>query len=69
MKKLLLSLTLVLTFCFSAFGAASDDVYLRRDIFKAKMDALMAEIRLGNEQLRNELQKLIFNKKFFLIHA
>ena len=31
--------------------------YLRKDVFEAKMDALMAEIRLGNEQLRREIDK------------
>ena len=29
--------------------------YLRVDVFDAKMNAFMAEIRLGNEKLRNEL--------------
>ena len=63
MKKMLISLLLVLIFNFAAYGAASDDVYLRRDVFEAKMDALMAEIRLGNEQLRNELRSEIQSVK------
>ena len=33
--------------------------YLRKDVFEAKIDAFMAEIRLGNEQLRRE-----FNERF-----
>ena len=45
MKKILLSLLLVLVIACSAYGATSDDVYLRRDVFEARMDAFMAEIR------------------------
>ena len=46
MRKILLSLVLVVTLCCSGVhGASSEDVYLRRDVFEAKMDAFMAEIR------------------------
>ncbi|MBR0203959.1 MAG: apolipoprotein A1/A4/E family protein [Synergistaceae bacterium] len=42
--------------------------YLRADVFDAKMNAFMAEIRLGNEQLRNELRNE-FNTKFNALDA
>ena len=46
MRKILLSLMLIATlYCSGVYGATSDDVYLRKDVFDAKMDAFMAEIR------------------------
>lgn len=44
MKKIFLSLILVFIFCSSVFGASSDDIYLRRDVFEAKMDVLIQKI-------------------------
>ena len=44
MKKIFLTIIFVF-YAFSAYGASSDDVYLRKDVFEAKMDAFMAEIR------------------------
>ena len=42
------------------YGAVSEDmsVYLRKDVFDAKMDAFMSEIRLMNEQVRSEIRTL-----------
>ena len=42
------------------YGAVSEDmsVYLRKDVFDAKMDAFMGEIRLMNEQVRSEIRTL-----------
>ena len=46
MRKILLSLVLIATlYCSGVYGVTSDDVYLRKDVFEAKMDAFMAEIR------------------------
>lgn len=63
MKKILLALLIAITVSVSAFGSTSNDipqsVYLRQDVFEAKMDAFMAEIRLLNEQLRSELKQEI----------
>lgn len=63
MKKFLLALLIVITVSVSAFGVTSIDitqnVYLRQDVFEAKMDAFMAEIRLLNELLRSELKQEI----------
>lgn len=63
MKKFLLALLIAVTVSASAFAANSNDipqgVYLRQDVFVAKMDAFMAEFRLMNEQLRSELKQEI----------
>ena len=59
-KKTFMALFSVLIFVPWAFAETSGDneIYLRRDVFEAKMDAFMAEIRLGNEQIRREMQKM-----------
>ena len=45
MKKLLLALILIfMTLSGIANGATSDDVYLRKDVFEAKMETLFAKI-------------------------
>ena len=36
-----------------------NSVFIREDVFNARMDAFMAEIRLENEKLRNELNSKI----------
>ena len=59
MKKILIAALLAITASTAAFGATRSDVYLRQDVFEAKMDAFMAEIRLMNEQTRTELRKEI----------
>ena len=38
-----------------------NSVFIREDVFNARMDAFMAEIRLENEKLRNELNSKIEN--------
>ena len=42
--------------------AQSDDIYLRKDVFEAKMEAFMAEIRLGNAEIKKDIELL--DKKF-----
>ena len=63
MKKFLTATLIAIVISTAAFGATSNDVYLRQDVFEAKMDAFMAEIRLMNEQTRSELRKEIQNTK------
>ena len=63
MKKFLIALLITVAVSTSALGATSNDVYLRQDIFEAKMDAFMAEIKLMNEQTRTELRKEIQDTK------
>ncbi len=57
MKKLLLALIFIFRFVPSAYGAISDDVYVRQDVFSARMDAFMFEIRLMNQELRSEMKE------------
>ncbi|MBQ3397616.1 MAG: hypothetical protein IJG51_01875 [Synergistaceae bacterium] len=67
MKKILIAAIITITATASALGAASSDihegVYLRQDVFEAKMDAFMAEIRLMNQQLKSELKQEIQSVK------
>ena len=67
MKKFLAALIITITVTASALGATSNDiqegVYLRQDVFEAKMDAFMAEIRLMNQQLRSEFKQDIQSVK------
>ncbi|MBQ3760291.1 MAG: hypothetical protein II876_12655 [Synergistaceae bacterium] len=67
MKKILIAAIITITATASALGAASSDihegVYLRQDVFEAKMDAFMAEIRLMNQQLKSELKQEIQDTK------
>ena len=60
MKKLLLAIAIICALSGAALGATSEDmsVYVRQDVFNARMEAFMAEIRLGNEQLRTEIREL-----------
>ena len=63
MKKFLTATLIAIVVSTVALGATSNDVYLRQDVFEAKMDAFMAEIRLMNEQTRSELRKEIQDTK------
>ena len=59
MKKVcVLLLVQLLVFGTASYGATSDDVYVRKDVFDAKMEAFMAEIRLMNGQLQSEIRAL-----------
>ena len=63
MKKFLIAWVFIFTISATAFAATShdirEDIYLRQDLFEAKMDTFMAEIRLMNEQLRSEIKQEI----------
>ena len=59
MKSIFLSLLLVLVFCFSAFGASSGDVYLRQDVFEARMYAFMSEIRREFDKQLHDIEKQV----------
>ena len=60
MRRICVALMVVLLSVSVSYGAVSEDmsVYLRKDVFDAKMDAFMSEIRLMNEQLRGEIRAL-----------
>ena len=57
MKKFILAIILSIAITASASAANSDDIYLRRDVFEAKMDAFMAEIKLMNQNMRSDLRQ------------
>ncbi len=60
MKIIIFTLITLLLFVPACNAAVSEDmsVYLRKDVFEAKMDAFMSEIRLMNEQTRGEIRAL-----------
>ena len=58
MKNLLLSALLVLVLLSTSYGAVSQDmtVYVRQDVFDAKMEVLKNEIQVGNERVLGEIR-------------
>ena len=61
MKKILLiTVLLLLELSSSSYGAVSADmsVYVRQDVFDAKMDSLRSEIQVGNERILAEIRIL-----------
>ena len=58
MRKTIMAALLLMLMTNSCYGAVSEDIYVRKDVFDAKMEAFMAEIRLMNEQLRGEIREL-----------
>ena len=58
MRKTIMAALLLMLIANSCYGAVSEDIYVRKDVFDAKMEAFMAEIRLMNEQLRGEIREL-----------
>ena len=58
MRKIIITTLLLMLIANSCYGAISEDIYVRKDVFDAKMEAFMAEIRLMNEQLRGEIREL-----------
>ena len=67
MKKLcVLILIHLIVFNTTCFGAVSDDVYVRKDVFDAKMEAFMSEMRNGFEKLNAKIdaQSQLMDEKF-----
>ncbi len=60
MRKISTIILLLLMMSSACYGAVSEDmsVYVRKDVFDAKMEAFMAEIRLMNGQLQSEIREL-----------
>ncbi len=57
MRKIIFGCVFAILMCPSVSAATSDDVYLRRDVFDAKMDSFMSEMRLMFEQNRREIEQ------------
>ena len=67
MKKLcVLILIHLIVFNTTCFGAVSDDVYVRKDVFDAKMEAFMSEMRNGFEKLNAKIdaQSQLMDERF-----
>ncbi|MBQ9419946.1 MAG: hypothetical protein IJU31_06155 [Synergistaceae bacterium] len=56
MKKILLAFMLVCVGSSVSFGATSDDIYVRQDVFDAKMELLFDRLHAEISQLRTELK-------------
>ncbi|MBQ6738151.1 MAG: hypothetical protein IJP96_09170 [Synergistaceae bacterium] len=65
MKKIFFAIALIFMSVSVSFAAVSGDqeVYLRKDVFDAKMDAFMAEIKLTFQNMREELHNEIQSVK------
>lgn len=60
MRRIIVVLLMLELMSVTCFGAVSEDmnVYVRKDVFEAKMESFMSEIRLMNEQLRSDIRRL-----------
>ena len=60
MRKIILSILSFVFLAGSAYGAVSGDMseYVRQDVLNERDRAFMAEIRLGFEQMRHEMQEI-----------
>ena len=57
MKKIIVAL-LLLTMSSACYGAASDDVYLRKDVFDAKMEAMFNRLHAEIGEVRGDIKAL-----------
>ena len=63
MKKILSALFLACLICSEAFAVSEDmNVYVRQDVFDAKIEALRTEIQLGFQMVNTKLEAI--NTKF-----
>lgn len=44
MKKFLLAFLIIITFCSCSYGAVSDDIYVRKDLFEAEMKNINSKL-------------------------
>ncbi len=56
MKKFFLTLTLIFIFVSSVSAATSEDVYVRQDVFDAKMELLFTRLHSEIQSLGNEIK-------------
>ena len=57
MKKIIVAL-LLLTMSSACYGAASDDVYVRKDVFDAKMEAMFNRLHAEIGEVRGDIKAL-----------
>ena len=58
MRKIITVLLLLLMMAGACFGAMSDDVYVRKDVFDAKMEALFDRLHVEIGELRGDMKAL-----------
>ena len=58
MRKIITALLLLLMMTGVCFAAMSDDVYLRKDVFDAKMEALFDRLHVEIGELRGDMKAL-----------
>ena len=58
MKKFLLALLSVFLFSSASFGAVSQDIYVRQDVFDAKMEALFERLHGEIVEIKNDVRSL-----------
>lgn len=58
MKKIFISILLILLLSSVSYGAVSEDVYVRKDVFDAKMEALFSRLHGEIETLSAEFKAL-----------
>ncbi|MBQ6775039.1 MAG: hypothetical protein IJP53_01105 [Synergistaceae bacterium] len=61
MKKIFLAVALACLMSSSCYGAASDDVYVRQDVFDAKMEALFNRLDGRINALSEQMEKNFAN--------
>lgn len=55
-KKFISALLIIFVFSSISYGASSDDIYVRKDVFDAKMEALFNRLHGEIQALGNELK-------------
>ena len=58
MRKIITVLLLLLMMAGACFGAMSDDVYVRKDVFDAKMEALFDRLHVEIGELKGDMKAL-----------
>ena len=58
MRKIITVAMLLLMVSTASFGAVSDDVYVRKDVFDAKMEALFSRLHAEIGEVRGDIKAL-----------
>ena len=58
MKKIITLVVVLLMVSGKSFGAVSDDVYVRKDVFDAKMEALFSRLHAEIGEVRGDIKAL-----------
>ena len=58
MKKIIVILLLMMITSSACFGAVSDDVYVRKDVFEAKMEAMFNRLHAEIGEVRGDIKAL-----------